>query len=117
MANTRNDIISRIASQALQGGHNPEEAVEAARDYKGPKYEITGKFVAWECGCLARRYPKLKNTKRYDPIVFKGTPQQAVYDKTCDFHVAGMNKFLGLGHIKDLSTWKIARLKLITGEG
>lgn len=123
MANEKNDIIDRIARNALRGGQNAEEAVEWARGGKDAagkdfvKYDITAGWIKYECGCLCKRFPKLFGVKPSDPVVFKGTPQLAVYNSTCDFHVAGMNKFLGLGGYKDLSTWKIGRLKKITGEG
>ena len=115
MANEKNDIIDRIARMANKSGSDAEEAVEFARGGKDAagrdfvKYDIT---AGW-----CKRYPKLFKVKPSDPVVFKGTPQLAVYHKTCDFHVAGMNKFLGLGGYKDLSTWKVGRLKTITGEG
>ena len=123
MANEKNDIIDRIARMAIKSGSDAEESVEFARggkDARGQdfvKYDITSGWIKYECGCLCKRFPKLFGIKPSDPVVFKGTPQLAVYHSTCDFHVAGMNKFLGLGGYKNLSTWKVGRLKKITGEG
>ena len=121
MTKDKNDIIARIARNALRGGANAEEAVESARGGKDAagkdfiKYDITSNWIKFECGCLCRRIPRAFKVKASDPIIFLGTPQLAVYHSTCNFHEASMNKHLGLGGYKDLSSWKVGRLKITTG--
>ncbi len=122
MANEKSDIVDRIARQARLSGNDAEEAVEFARGGKHRtgdeflKYDITPNWIKFECGCLCKRVKKVFKVKASDPIIFLGTPQLAVYHSTCNFHEASMNKHLLLGGYRDLSSWKVGRLKKTTGE-
>jgi len=55
-----------------------------------PRWRLGVRWIEFECGCRAERCAKLIAPKKYDPIIFEGLPEQAVYDGVCDAHQQGM---------------------------
>lgn len=117
MANARDTIINRITQMAIKAGENPEEAVALNEFGRNPRYSMKGRWIEFECGCRMLRFQNNSGILRpSDPIIFRGLPEQAVYDLPCNAHLAGVNKYIGLsGQYKDFQGWKSARFKLITG--
>jgi len=116
MADLRDPIIRRIQDQARASNLNPMEAADLAAFERAPRWRLTTKDIEFECGCVARRFRSLRGVKDFDPIIFKGLPEQAVYDSVCRAHEPGMHKYLKFGGYTDFKQWRAARLRLITGE-
>jgi hypothetical protein len=115
-SNIRDQVIRRIHEQARMANTDPEEAVGLAEFGNNPRWRMTTRDIEFECGCTARRFRSLVGVKDFDPIIFKGLPEQAVYHRPCSAHEAGMNKYIKFGGFVDFQQWKAARFRLITGE-
>lgn len=117
------DILRRLERGAVILGD--ESAWQDSPGPDVPRWRIDYRWIEFECknasgivmnkGCRAERCTTLNNPKSWDPIIFRGLPEQAVYDFVCDFHGPSMNKYIGAGGIyHSFAEWKIARrLKLI----
>ena len=86
-AKTRSDILARMESRAVALGDFSQfeeckyVGVDAAgRPVKQPRWKVGAKWIEFECGCRAERVDKLVSPKPWDPIIFVGLPEQAVYD-------------------------------------
>jgi len=55
-----------------------------------PRWRLGPRWIEFECGCRAERCANLIAPKKYDPVIFEGLPEQAVYDGVCDAHQQGM---------------------------
>lgn len=116
MPDLRDQVIQRIHGLAVSANEDPEEAVALAEFGRHPAWKIGERWIEFECGCRARRIRTLKTSAQFDPIVFRGLPEQAVYDKPCQAHEAGVNDYVHFGGFVDFHQWRQARLQLITGE-
>jgi hypothetical protein len=116
MANLRDPIIRRIQDQAKAANEDPQSAAELAEFEKAPRWRLSSKWIEFECGCTAQRFRTLRTEANYDPIIFRGLPEQAVYDSPCDPHLPGLNDYVKFGGYVDFSQWRRSRLQLITGE-
>lgn len=116
MADLRDPIMRRIQEQARIANEDPEFAADLAAFGQRPRWRLTDKWVEFECGCRCQRFRQLKTAENYDPIIFRGLPEQAVYDMPCGAHEAGLNKIVKFGGFVDFSQWRRARLRMITGE-
>ena len=85
-------------------------------DPLAPRWRIDSRWVEFECGCRAERCLKLYGAKNYDPVIFRGEPQQAVYDSVCQRHNAGMNVITRFGGYVDFNQWKIHRRARLMGK-
>lgn len=101
---------------AVKAGTDPVEAAELAAFGKNPRWKLSAKWIEFECGCYAQRFRNLENVQNFDPIIFKGLPEQAVYARPCAPHEAGLNDFVKFGHFVDFQQWRNSRLQKITGE-
>ena len=102
-----------VRMQTLAGEDvNPE----LPRDPWQPRWRVDAGWVEFECGCRAERCRDLKGPENYDPVIFRGQPQQAVYDFVCDRHMPGMNKYVHFGRFVDFSQWKRARRAVLMGK-
>jgi hypothetical protein len=112
---TEADLVREhiVRMQTLAGEEvNPE----LPRDPWAPRWRVDAAWVEFECGCRAERCRDLKGAQQYDPIIFRGQPQQAVYDHVCDRHLPGMNKYVHFGHFVDFQQWKRARRAILMGK-
>lgn len=112
---TEADLVREriVRMQTLSGQEvNPE----LPRDPWEPRWALDATWVTFECGCRAERCRDLKGAKRYDPIIFRGLPQQAVYDGVCDRHLPGMNKYVHFGGFVDFAQWARNRRAILMGK-
>lgn len=116
MADLRDPILRRIQDLAVRAGEDPQEAAELAAFGRHPRWKLGMKWIEFECGCTARRFRDLSTTQNFDPIIFKGLPEQAVYDRPCNAHEAGLNDYVHFGKYVDFKQWRESRLQKITGE-
>ena len=116
MADLRDPILRRIQDMAVKAGEDPQEAAELAAFGRHPRWKLSTKWIEFDCGCYCQRFRELKNVQDFDPIIFKGLPEQAVYDRPCAPHEAGLNDYVKFGHYVDFQQWRNARLQKITGE-
>ena len=90
----RTDIARRLDAMGALAGHL--DAAEQAEG-TGPPWTIDVRWVVFSCGCRAERARTLVDPRPSDPIIFRGLPQQAVYDSVCDAHLPKMDFYLGTG--------------------
>jgi len=79
------------------------------------RWTIDERWVTFECGCVAERCMFLFGERPFDPVIFRKLPQQAVYEKVCQFHGPSMNFRLGMGGFKTFDQWKKWRRALLMG--
>lgn len=111
----RSDIARRMESIGLATGQdvNPD----LPPDPWTPRWRIEDRWIEFECGCRAERCRDLKNPQRFDPIIFRDLPQQAVYDSVCSRHMPGMNKYVQFGSPGlDFAQWKRIRRARLMGK-
>ena len=114
--NDRDDIARRMEAIGLAGGNADAGHPDLPRDPWQPRWALdkNGKWITFECGCVAERCTQLFGPAPYDPIIFEGLPQQAVYHSVCARHLPGMNKYVAFsGRYKDFATWGLARRKTL----
>lgn len=92
-----------------------EECKYAGVDAEGnlvkiPRWRIDEKWIEFECGCRAERCRDLADPRDWDPIIFSGLPEQAVYDYVCHTHNPSMNVRL-MRHYVDFAQWHRYRRK------
>jgi len=102
-----------VAMQRLNGEDpNPD----LPRDPWEPRWRLDAGWIEFECGCRAERCQVLKGARNYDPVIFRGQEQQAVYDWVCDRHAPGMNKYVHFGGFVDFPQWKRSRRAILMGK-
>ena len=116
MPDLRDQVINRIHGLAMSANEDPEEIVALAEFGRHPRWSIGTRWIEFACGCRARRVRTLQTSAPFDPIIFRGLPEQAVYDKPCQAHEAGVNDYVHFGGYVDFDQWKQDRLAKITGE-
>ena len=112
---TEADLVREriVRMQQLAGEEvNPD----LPRDPWEPRWRIDAAWVEFECGCRAERCMILHGAQQYDPVIFRGQAQQAVYDHVCERHMPGMNKYVHYGHFVDFHQWKRARRAILMGK-
>lgn len=92
--NDRTDIARRMDALGHLAGY--ADVAEQA-DGIGSGWTCDARWVVFSCGCRAERARSLVGARPADPIIFRGLPQQAVYDSVCDAHRPGMDYYLGTG--------------------
>lgn len=111
----RSDIARRMETIGLAQGI--EENPDLPKDPWSPRWTIKGNWIEFECGCRAEKAPQLFGAQAFDPIIFKGLLQQAVYDEVCSRHLPGMNKYVGFGAKGlDFHQWKKNRRAILMGK-
>lgn len=97
-------------------------AGDLVEDPNAPRWRIDSRWIEFECGCRAERIDpnellrRRANLEEWDPIVFAGTPQVAVYDSVCERHEAGMNTYVSFGGFVTFKQWKTARRAVLMGK-
>jgi hypothetical protein len=81
-----------------------------------PRWRIDSKVIEFECGCRGERVTKVFGKKDFDPIIFDGLPEMAVYDFVCSKHEAHMNKRVLLGGYQTFRDWHTLRRKQLIGK-
>ena len=95
----------------------PPEYQQRTRDGSPMRWKLSERWIEFECGCSAERFRELKDVRRYDPIIFQGLPEQAVYVKVCDFHQFGVwHARLRYGRFATFDQWYRARYRRLTGK-
>lgn len=105
-------IKERMTSRATATG------TEQALDFKNPwgRYSIDARWIAFECGCAAERVASFAfRPERWDPVIFEGLPEQALYETVCSRHLEGMNDRLRFGGIVDFDQWRRHRRDALLG--
>ena len=99
---------------------NEDRALAYVPAPPGQRWKIDKRWVEFECGCRAERVapnPAFDAFVRpFDPVIFRGLPQQAVYEGTCDFHAPSMNVYVHFGRFADFKQWKANRRPLLMGK-
>lgn len=92
----------------------PQEPCEMGE----PRWRIDARWIEFECGCRAERTDRLHTQPMpYDPIIFGGLPEMAVYDFVCHHHSPAMNKRLHFGHYLTFDQWRRHRRHVLMGKG
>ena len=114
MKNDQADRIIRNYEAAAAAG---DESGYVDCAYAGlPRWKLSLRWIEFECGCVSERSTTLKGMKPWDPVIFVGLPEQAVYLKCCDKHLPYMNYRLGTGGVyKDFADWLARRRKVLLG--
>ena len=109
----RGAIMDRLARRAEAVGLEGDEAFTAAPGE--PAYRIAARWITWECGCVAERVERLHGNETWEPVVFEGLPEQAVYATVCTLHLPAMDRRIAMGgQYRDwLSWWTLRRNRLI----
>lgn len=124
---SRDQILKRLERQAVDlgalgasdGGGEFSDCTYANVDKYGrlirqQRWRVDEKWIEFECGCRAERNRHLHGAQPWEPIIFVGLPEQAVYDFVCSTHNAGMNvRFMG--HFVDFGQWHRERRKKLMG--
>ena len=114
----RNEVLGRMIEQATLLGPSAnvslEEWVECPHE-PGRRWRLTDRWVEFECGCRAERARVLYGAQPWDPIVFPGLPEQAVYDNCCDRHMQRMRFRLSFGGNWDFKIWHERRRPKLLG--
>ena len=106
-------IGRRMLDQAAAGG---VEDLQLERDPWQPRWAIDSRWVTFECGCRCERARRLAVEYRPgDAVIFRGLPEQAVYDHVCHRHSPGMNKIVHFSGYVDFAQWKRTRKHLLMG--
>jgi hypothetical protein len=114
MVDHLSDIARRIERNQQLAGVEVDAHLE--KDPWEPRWAIeSGRWIVFECGCRGEITSTLVDPQEWDPIIFPGTAQQAVYDHVCDRHGAGMNKRLNFGRWIDFGQWKRHRRAVLMG--
>ena len=109
--------VERLGQSAGMAGMG-----ELIEDPKAPRWRLDSRVLEFECGCRAERIDPNEIEKRrpmlkeWDPIVFAGTPQVAVYDHVCERHLAGMNTYVSFGGFVTFDQWRRARRSVLMGK-
>lgn len=123
---SRDVILRRLEEQAVRlnrsglgDGEFDEckyfEIDKFGRKVKQPRWRIDEKWIEFECGCRAERCMKLYGMKPWDPVIFVGLPEQAVYDFVCHTHNASMNVRLMRNYV-DFAQWHRERRNKLMGK-
>ena len=115
MATETDRIIQRMLAQQAAAGTSDGDP-DLPRDPWQPRWRMDAKVIEFECGCRAERCTTLHGARSYDPIIFQGLPEQAVYDFVCSRHEPGMNKYVHFGHFVDFSQWHRSRRAVLMGK-
>lgn len=85
-------------------------------DPRTPRWRIDSKWIEFECGCRAERCMKLYGATMADPVIFRDTPQQAVYDYGCAVHVMALGVYCHFAGYADFTQWKLHRRARLMGK-
>ena len=111
----RDRVLRRMEAQAVQLGDFSQ--FEECKYNGEPRWRVDTRWVEFECGCRAERGAALVDYYPWEPVIFYGLPEQAVYEGVCDFHAPAMNKRLGMGgKYKDFVSWRMLRRKTLMGK-
>ena len=123
----RDRVLKRMEAQAL-ALDNPAVFDFAECKYPNePRWRLSTRWIEFDCidanrhvlsnGCRAERFSQLVGVKEWDPVIFNGLPEQALYDYVCDFHAPAMNKRIGMGGVvTDFASWRRLRRNLLIGK-
>jgi len=114
MKSNEADRIIRNYEQAAKMG---DDSGYVDCSYAGlPRWRLTKRWVEFECGCTSERRIKLNGMQPWDPVIFVGLPEQAVYFRCCDKHRVMMDFRIGMSGIyKDFPDWLDKRRKVLMG--
>lgn len=111
----RDRILRRVEKQTLLTGDETQWEISPNRG--DPRWRVDARWIEFECGCRAERCAKLYDYYPWEPVIFYGLPEQAVYEGVCDFHAPSMNKRIGTGHkYKDFASWRMLRRNVLMGK-
>ena len=116
MSDDRTDIARRMETMATRANQLEQGHPDLIRDPLQPRWRIDAKVVEFQCGCRAERCLQLFGAQPWDPVIFRDTRQQAVYDHVCARHLAGMNTIVHFGKFGDFEQWKRARRATLMGK-
>ena len=115
-------ILRKLEQEAILLGDGESQFTESKYigiDAKGnpikpPRWRVDSKVIEFECGCRGERIEKLSKIKKpFDPVIFDGLPEQAVYDFVCWKHEPHMNKRVRLGGYVTFKDWHSKRRALL----
>ena len=82
-----------------------------------PRWRLSERWIEFECGCTAERHRELLDVRSFDPVIFQGLPEQAVYVLCCHLHEPKMNERLGTrSPYVDFDQWYRHRYRRLTGK-
>ena len=108
-------IAQRMTSVYEQAGQEKGDP-DLVRDPWQPRWRIDAQWVEFECGCRCERaWPLRCEYLPGDAVIFRGLPEQAVYDYVCHRHSPGMNKIVRFSGYIDFDQWRRNRKHLLLG--
>lgn len=113
-ATTRDAILRRMERVATNLGEDLEEWVECPLE-PGKRWRVDARWIEFECGCRAERCLVLHGKKNFDPVIFEGLPEQAVYDFVCWKHEAAMNRRMSFSGVPSFKAWHSRRRNRLMG--
>ena len=116
MADLADPIIKRMAERAVILGHDPSELIDQVKSMDAPRWHLSPTYITFNCGCRGERTDTIFGAESWDPIIFKGEREQAVYDRVCDDHAASMNVRLRFGGYADFGQWCRDRRRQLMGK-
>lgn len=102
-----------MAAMHAAAGEDPDP--EAHLEGRPPRWSLSDRWISFECGCTAERCRELTSPEPWDPVIFRGLPEQAVYAEVCHGHAAGMNKYVHFGGFADFGQWVRERRAVLMG--
>lgn len=70
------------------------------------RWRMDARWLEFACGCRAERVRLTVRPLKWEPVIFEGLPEEAVYDYVCRAHEPEMNKRVGLGGYRDFAQWR-----------
>ena len=111
----RTAIARRMERLARLSGTDPAEWTECPH-LPNKRWRLDSRWVEFECGCAARRALALVDPRPWEPVIFVGLPEQAVYSRVCDRHAMMMDYRINMGGgPRDFATWRKERYRAIQG--
>lgn len=97
-------LADRVERRVEQTGEL--EVLEAMTRRGYMRWSMDARWVEFACGCRAERVHLTTRPHKWEPVIFEGLPEEAVYDYVCHAHEPEMNKRIGLGGYRTFAQWR-----------
>jgi len=119
MPNVVDPFIQELVKKATilgQSSSQISETIDQVKEMKAPRWSVSPQWITFECGCRGERVLRVYGAEVWDPIIFEGTPEQAVYEGVCSLHLPSMNARLKFGGFVDFQQWSDRRRRQLIGK-
>ncbi len=107
MPQARADVAAlndRVLRRAEASGETA--TLDAMRRPGYTRWSMDARWIEFACGCRAERVHLTVRPHGWEPVIFEGLPEEAVYESVCHAHEPEMNKRLGLGGFRTFAQWR-----------